>query len=116
MNTATRLYTNKVLLPESHLTAEQTIVFPVPNLHVLVLLFVVLLSAITLIYVKDLNRRLFIESQKMQNTYAQLQTEQEKLLLEQSAWSTQARVQQIAEQNLEMQMPGANSIVMIKAT
>lgn len=71
-------------------------------------------SALAVVYIADLNRRLFIEYQSAQSTHNQLYVEWGRLLLEQSTWSTQARIQSIAEQRLGMQLPSAADIVMIK--
>lgn len=118
MSANTRVYVgvaNVGVLPKTKVVNHaETLIFPVPSVHLLIVLVLALLSAISLLYVKDLNRRLFIDYQKMQTSYTQLQTEHEKLLLEQSAWSTSMRVQQIAEQRLNMQMPNANTVVIVK--
>ncbi|MDF1795155.1 MAG: cell division protein FtsL [Coxiellaceae bacterium] len=73
----------------------------------------IVISAFTLIYVKDLNRRLFIESQSLQAQHQKQTNQWGKLLLEQSTWSAQSRVQSIAQQNLQMVMPSAKSIVLL---
>jgi cell division protein FtsL len=93
---------------------QEDIIFPMPNLCVMFGLFLCLLSAISLLYVKDLNRRLFIDYQRTQKVSTQLATEQEKLLLEQSAWSTAMHVQRIAQNRLDMEVPDAQSVVMLK--
>jgi cell division protein FtsL len=86
-----------------------------PSFGTLLLALIVLLSGLSVIYVADLNRRLFMELQATEGTQTQLRIEWGKLLLEQSTWSTQARVQNIAQQRLGMQTPGANQIVMLKS-
>ncbi len=73
----------------------------------------IIVSAFTLIYVKDLNRRLFIESQNLQAQHQQQTNQWGKLLLEQSTWSAQSRVQSIAQKNLQMVMPNAKNIVLL---
>lgn len=73
----------------------------------------VILSAFALIYVKDLNRRLFIQYQNLQQAQAQEMSRFSKLLLEQSTWSTQARVQRIAQQDLGMQLPTTANTVLV---
>lgn len=78
------------------------------------LVFSILLSAFTLIYTKDLNRRLFIQYHNAQQQQQQYQIEWGKLLLEQSAWSTQARIQRIAQQHLSMMAPAAKDVVMVE--
>ncbi len=80
---------------------------------VIVLSFAVFASGLAVVYSKDLNRRLFMGLQNEQMTQDALQTEYGQLLLEQSTWSTQARVQQIAENQLQMQVPDARNVVLI---
>ncbi len=79
----------------------------------IILMLLVIISALAVVYVADLNRRLFIDYQTAQNTHNQLYIDWGKLLLEQSTWATQARVQTLAEQKLNMQLPTAMDIVMI---
>lgn len=73
----------------------------------------IIVSAFVLIYVKDLNRRLFIESQGLQQQQQVLVNQWGKLLLEQSTWSAQARIQSVAQRDLNMVMPTTNQVVML---
>ncbi len=84
------------------------------NKVVCCLLAAVLISAFAVIYVKDLNRRLFIQYQTAQTTYNQLYVEWNKLLLEQSTWATQSRIQRIAQQRLGMELLTPRNVVMIR--
>lgn len=79
------------------------------------LLLAVLLSALAVIYVKDTNRRLVGELQSLQHQYDVLQVEKGKLLLEHGALTTQARVQYIAQTQLDMVFPMADTITMVDA-
>ncbi len=86
-------------------------------LHIAILALLtlsILASAFGLIYLKDYNRRLFIHFQKLQNTAQQYQVTKGKLLLEQSTWSTQARVQKIAQQRLGMVAPKSNTNIIVE--
>ncbi len=85
-----------------------------PELKILVLVFLLLVSALGVVYIKDINRRLFITQHKLQVQSEQLQSESNKLLLEQSAWAAQARVQRVAQQQLQMQIPPSVDVVVIK--
>jgi cell division protein FtsL len=78
--------------------------------------FIVLLvvSAFSVIYLKDLSRRMFIHYQNLQQVQQQDEIEWSKLLLEQGAWSTQARVQDIAANDLNMVMPAMKDVVIIE--
>jgi cell division protein FtsL len=110
MNAATR-----VVVHGEDFGRSEPLVVRLPESRVIFLLVVVLLSALAFIYVKDLNRRLFIEYQQEQHQGEQLTVETNRLLLEQSAWASQARVQQVAEQQLNMQLPSTRDIIMLKA-
>ncbi len=89
--------------------------FELPELKVLVLMLMLLVSALGVVYVKDLNRRLSISYHKLQVETEQLQIQSNKLLLEQSAWGAQARVQIVAQTQLQMQIPPSTDVMMIKA-
>ncbi|MGB6977546.1 MAG: cell division protein FtsL [Gammaproteobacteria bacterium] len=84
------------------------------NWPVMLLAIVALISALSVVYVKDLSRRMFIEYQTLEDTQSELNADWSKLLLEQSAWSTHARVQTIAEQRLNMEIPMPGHVVMLR--
>jgi len=90
------------------------IALPLPGLRMMLIIIALLITAFGIIYIKDVNRRLFIDYQELQQTSAVLQTDYEKLLLEKSAWSRQDRIQAEAEQRLNMQVPVGDSIIMVK--
>lgn len=82
--------------------------------YLALLITIVLFSAFTVVYVKDVYRRLFIDYQTLQNSQNEIYVEWGKLLLEQSTWSTQARVQSVAQQHLDMEAPEAKAVVMVQ--
>lgn len=84
------------------------------NTVFITLMVAVLFSAFTIVYFKDLNRRYFIQYQNLQQVRQQYENEWSKLLLEQSTWSTQARIQRIAQQQLNMVYPKQQNIVIIR--
>lgn len=88
--------------------------FDLPELKMLAMGLLLLISALGVVYVKDLNRRLFITHHKLQIEGEQLQSYSNKLLLEQSAWGAQARVQMVAQKQLQMQVPPSTSVMMVK--
>ncbi len=69
------------------------------------LLGLLFVSAFLLVYVKDLHRRLLRDYQHLQQQSIALETEWEKLLLERSAWMSQARISQVAKDKLAMHLP-----------
>lgn len=77
------------------------------------LLPLLLLTALSLVYIKDLNRRLFIDYQTLQQQSNQMLLDWGKLLLEKSTWSVQARVEQLAENSLQMRIPQSGDIVLL---
>lgn len=74
----------------------------------------VLFTALAIVYVSDLNRRLFMDYQNLLATRSQLQVEWSRLLLEQSTWSSTPRIQSIAQQRLNMTLPSPSAIVMVQ--
>ncbi len=78
------------------------------------LVILALSSAFSVIYLKDLSRRLFIQYQTLQRVQQTEEVKQSKLLLEKGAWSTQARIQSIAAHQLDMVMPASKQIVMLR--
>ena len=72
------------------------------------------MSASGLVYSKHLQRRYFVELQTLQEVESHLQTEWERLLLEESAWSNQARIEQIANNKLGMHLVKHSDVVMLE--
>lgn len=84
------------------------------NLRVFFLFAAIMISALAVIYVKDLNRRLFIDYQNLQQANSELSVQYGKLLLEQGAWSSQGRIQTVAMNSLNMEIPSSDKIVILK--
>ena len=80
----------------------------------LILYCAVVLSAAGVVYGKHLQRRYFVELQVLQEKGSELQTEWEQLLLEESAWSNQARIEQIANDKLGMHLVHHSDVVMFE--
>ena len=80
---------------------------------IVLLVTALLCSAFGVIYIKDLNRRLFIQCQILQLERARKLILWKKLLLEQSIWSTQSRIQQVAQQQLGMHIPTTKEVILI---
>ena len=94
---------------------RRSLTFQITKRGILVVFLVITLlcSAFTVVYVKDLNRRLFIQYQILQREKAEELIQWGKLLLEQSTWSTQSRIQQIAQRKLKMKIPTAKEVILI---
>lgn len=84
------------------------------HVGVVILMVMVLLSGFGLVYMRDWGRQLFIQLESLQHQRDALYVEWGQLLLEQSTWATQARVQTIAVHELNMDYPQAKDIVMVK--
>ena len=84
------------------------------RLRTVFFMLAILMSALSILYMKDLNRRLFIQYQMLESVGDQIQVDWGKLLLEQGAWSTQSRIQEVAQTTLEMRVPAPQEIVLIK--
>jgi cell division protein FtsL len=77
------------------------------------LLLSLFLSAVGVVYVKDLNRRLFVQYQGLQLQSQSEQVGWSKLLLEQSTLARQSRIQRIASSALGMEMPTPKQVVLV---
>lgn len=80
----------------------------------MLLISVVLSSAIAVIYVSHLNRRLFNEYQMMLQVRDRMDVEWGQLLLEQSAFAAHARIEKIALNRIGMRAPSAQEIIMVQ--
>lgn len=109
MNTATRAieFDSLAMLRKPHLRVTRGMIL------MAALLLSLLASAFLVIYLKDLNRRLFIRYQHEIALTQRYEVRWSKLLLEQSTLAAQARVQQIAQQRLNMHVPAAEDIELV---
>lgn len=108
MNTATRVYGRSFVARKA-----ESFRFSLKQLGISALVLGLLVSAFGVVYAKDLNRRIFIEYQQVQQQAQKYQVEWNKLLLEQGAWTTQSRIQQMAQTELNMFVPSAKDIVFV---
>lgn len=77
------------------------------------LLLVVVLSAVGVVYSSHLSRQLFAEQAILLEKNDQLQLEWAQLLLEQSAWSSPNRIENVAHKELGMKIPDTEEIQLI---
>ena len=73
-----------------------------------------LISAITVIFVKNQYRNMFIEMQQIKSQEQKLNTQHSQLLLEKSTWQSQGRVENSAEKKHNMKEITPNDIKIIK--
>lgn len=84
------------------------------NISVLVLVLMVMASAISVVYSKHANRKLFVELQQIKKNIDELNIEWGRLQLEEGAWSDHGRIEKIARTKLNMKLPSIDSVVYLK--
>jgi len=72
----------------------------------------VLVSAAAAVYCKHRARELFVELEHLNSGRDELEAEWGRLQLEQSAWSTYAYVENVANTRLHMRIPATNEVEM----
>ncbi len=83
-------------------------------LSIMILLIITFVSAISVVYVKHYNRKLFVELQQLEKYRDEMEVEWGQLQLEQNTWATHARIERIAIEKLQMVTPGSTDIIYIK--
>ncbi len=83
------------------------------NVAVGLLLMIVLINAVTVIYVKDLNRRNIGELAGLRQATQQMQVQWGQLLLARSTLAAPTRVQRIASHHLGMYFPTTSHVVLL---
>lgn len=84
------------------------------QLSVALLLVAVMFSATGVVWSAHKTRQLYAELQTLQSKQDNLDSEYEKLLLEQSAWANYARVDQVAREELNMKPPRGDDLVIVR--
>lgn len=84
------------------------------QLSVALLVFAVVMSALGVVYTAHQTRAAYAQLQDLQEARDSLDSNYEKLLLEQSAWADYSRIDQIAHKQLDMSSPSPEDIVVVK--
>lgn len=84
------------------------------RLLVTVLLTAVVLCSLLVVQTRQESRQLFARLQALQTERDALNTEWERLLLEEAAWSQHRRIESTARARLGMDLPGAERIVVVQ--
>lgn len=84
-----------------------------PQLSVCLLLLLLVASALGVVFAAHETRQQYAEIQQLERKQDHLDSEYEKLLLEQSAWADYARVDRISREELGMTSPAAKDIVVV---
>jgi cell division protein FtsL len=111
MNAAARLVHRNVLTRHLVLTYFLTR----QQMTVMVLSLAVVVSALSVIYVSYMTRVLQANYQHQMVENDRLQIQRSQLLLERGTWMMQGRIQQIAENKLDMVVPDQKSVKIISA-
>lgn len=108
MNTTARFisYWDILTKPETESTNQ-------PVWSIVIAAALTLITALSLIYIKDLNRHLYSDLEALQQTQEELKIQNDQLLLEQNTWAAQARVQEIAQAQ-NMVLPDQSSTIVVK--
>jgi len=83
------------------------------QMGVMFLGLLVLMSALSVIYVTHLTRELHAMYEQNITDHNHMQVERGQLLLERSTWMMQARIQQIAENQLGMVLPDHKNVIIV---
>jgi cell division protein FtsL len=73
----------------------------------------VLASAVAAVYAKHENRKLFMELQALTGERDRLEVDWSRLQIEQSTWSTHARVEQLARGEMGMRSPAPEELRLV---
>lgn len=84
------------------------------NLTMLAVAGLLFTSAIAQIYIVHFNRTSFTQLQQLQAQRDEMNLEWGRLQIEQAAWSTHARIEQVASQQLQMKMPTPSTVVIVR--
>ena len=84
------------------------------QLSVLMILLVLLVSSVGVFYSSHMTRQMYRSLQVLQQDRDDLDSEYEKLLLEQSAWADYTRVDQLAREDLHMSPPTRSNLYVVR--
>ncbi len=82
----------------------------------LILFFALMFSALGLVNSQHKARKLYIELEQLNQAESQYNLEYGQWQLEQSTWAMHSRIEQIASQQLQMQVPDAKRIQTVSLT
>lgn len=109
MNMAARALTQNSLTWEQ----GQSWVISLKMLGLTLLILAILSSALSVIYIKTVQRNLYSQLQASQQDYDNLKTEWSQLLLEENTWVAPVRIQALAQQELGMRVPEMKNTVLL---
>ncbi|MEA9748673.1 cell division protein FtsL [Xanthomonas campestris pv. raphani] len=84
------------------------------RLLLIVLLACSIASAIGVVYMRHMHRKLFVQLSKLEHTRDELNIEFGRLQLEQATWAESNRVDQVSRERIGMKFPETSDIVVIR--
>lgn len=84
---------------------------PLPLMMIVGLLVGIMATSLLVVYYKHVSRQLFSDLQNVHKSRHELHIEWTQLLLEQGAWGSDARVEKIARNKLNMHLPSPDKII-----
>ena len=78
---------------------------PTRLMTALIVSMALVVTAVSVVYVKHRSRTLFVELQSLERERDRLNVEWTQLTLENSAWATHDRIEQVASRRLSFRMP-----------
>jgi cell division protein FtsL len=84
------------------------------RLLLVVLLACTIASAIGVVYMRHMHRKLFVELSRLERERDDLDIEFGRLQLEQATWAESNRVDQIARERMGMKFPESSDIVVVR--
>jgi len=82
----------------------------------LILFFALMFSALGLVNSQHKARNLYIELEQSNKSAKQIEQEYGQLQLEQSTWAMHSRIEQIATEKMQMQVPDAKRVQVVSVT
>ncbi|MBZ5486677.1 cell division protein FtsL [Halomonas aquamarina] len=73
-----------------------------------------IVSGLAIVIITHMTRVQYAQLQQLEQEKNQLQTEWGQLLLEEGAWSTPARIEQISTERLDMRIPDVHDVEVIR--
>ncbi len=74
----------------------------------------VMASAVGVVFSKHESRKLFVQLQALQKERDQMDIEWGRMQLEQSTWATHGRIERLARKKLDMTIPRAENVMIIR--
>lgn len=84
------------------------------NLSLFLMIAAIIVSSMSVVYTKHKGRVKFVELQKLEQQRDDLDEEWGRLLLEESTWAGPGRIEQEAKSKLNMIVPTADMVVVVK--